>query len=300
MPSSLALLMAYEGRGSTSTRQVSPIHSRGGDGAHLFHSLKHWLQPLAVDFTVTVQEGEDVSSGHFSSSHPRANQPYNEERTGEEQEGQEGKQLNLLQKIKYFAWPLQENRWFSNITPPSGAESSFSRASPRGHCQLSPPSRQRMTSPVTCVHATELSPGSCLDDVPLHFQPSPKVPCCCLLSVSPTRASRCLSHHFCGTKLYSLLVVFLTAYLLYSHLSFILPCSQKCQAGPQMSPYFLTDHLTTWDALYELSSDSCLPFQILAPGLLCTDRFRNKPAHVSQAEEQLGKSALPFMHIGDI
>lgn len=84
--SSPVLLMAYEGRGFTSTRQASSIHPRGGCGAHLFYSLKHWLQPLAVDFTVTVQEGEDVSSSHFSSSHPRANQPYNEERTAEEQE----------------------------------------------------------------------------------------------------------------------------------------------------------------------------------------------------------------------
>lgn len=87
MLSLLALLMACEGRGSTSTKQVSPTHFRGGDGAHLFHSLKHWLQPLAVDFTVTVQKGEDVCGSHFSSSHPRANQPYNEERTAEEQEG---------------------------------------------------------------------------------------------------------------------------------------------------------------------------------------------------------------------
>jgi len=84
---SLAVLMACGGRGCTSTRQISPIHSSREDGAHLFHSLKHWLQPLAVDFTVTIQEGEDVGSSHFSTSHPRANQPYSEERTAEEQEG---------------------------------------------------------------------------------------------------------------------------------------------------------------------------------------------------------------------
>lgn len=67
--------------------RASSIHPREGHGAHLFHSLKHWLQPLAVDFTVTVQEGEDVSSCHLSSSHPRANQPYKEKRTAKEQEG---------------------------------------------------------------------------------------------------------------------------------------------------------------------------------------------------------------------
>lgn len=97
---------ACEGRGSNSTGQASSIHARAGRGAHLFHPLKHWLQPLAVDFTVTVQEGEDVSSCHFSSSHPRANQPYKEKRTAKEKEGWEGKHLSLLQN-KYFVRPLQ-------------------------------------------------------------------------------------------------------------------------------------------------------------------------------------------------
>lgn len=143
--------------------------------------------------------------------------------------------------------------------------------------------------------------SSCCDDIPFpFFQSSPQVPCCCLLGVSPIRAPCCLSQHFHRTKLYSLLVAFLTAYLLYSHLSFILPSGQRYQPGSQVSPYFLTHHPTTWDVLRELSSDSCFPFQTLAPGLLCTESFRNKPAHVSQTKEQLGKSVLPFMHIGDI
>lgn len=76
----------HEGRGSNSTGQPISIHPRAGHGAHLFDSLKHWLQPLTVDLTVTVQEGEDVSSCHLSSSHPRANQPYKEKRTAKEQE----------------------------------------------------------------------------------------------------------------------------------------------------------------------------------------------------------------------
>lgn len=162
-------------RGSNSTGQASSIHPRAGHGAHLFHSLKHWLQPLAVDFTVTVQEGEDVSSCNFSSSHPRADQPYEEKGTAKEQEGLQRRHLSLLQK-KYFVWPWQgKSWWFSCITSLSTAEISFRAGHTLGTVRWALPAHN--DPPVTSVHDTT---STWLLTLP--FQPSPQTPGCCLLT----------------------------------------------------------------------------------------------------------------------
>lgn len=69
-----------------------------------------------------------------------------------------------------------------------------------------------MTSSAASVHATELSPGSCLDDSSLPLQPFPQVPCCCL-------------HHACSVSL---------------HQSTLLPLSLLPQEHTILSlPFFL-------------------------------------------------------------
>lgn len=80
---------------------------------------------------------------------------------------------------------------------------------------------------------------------------------------------------------------------------FIPICSLFCPAVRDIN-LALRCLLTFLQTILLLGCSSWTKQWFLAPGLLCTDSFRNKPIHGSQTKEQPGKWALSFMHIGDI
>lgn len=125
-----------------------------------------------------------------------------------------------------------------------------SRAYP-GDSQMSPPSTQWPSCHFCPWHNFHLASYSSLPALPTDtwllpvHSPSHRVPCC-------------HHHQIPMAKLYSLLSAFLTAYLLYSHLSFILPCRGIGLALRWLLIFLQNTPLC--GILSELNSDFCLSF----------------------------------------
>lgn len=162
---------------------------------------------------------------------------------------------------------------FPSTTPLPGAESSFGRAPPGGNIKCEP-SQHTKNDLICCFCSCHWTLTWFL---PWWQFPSPPalpsgtllLPAPCLLGVSPSE--HLVASLTTSTGIHHSLTAFLPPYLFLC----FLPCGWRCCSGSQISPYFLTDHPTTWDSFHALNSGSHLPYQILAPGPLYTDSFRN-------------------------
>lgn len=237
-----------EGRGSTSTAQASSIHPRAG---RVLTSFTLWSIGCSHSLLTSQWLSKKVRMSAAATSAPRTRERISPTRRKGQQRSRRGRKGNSWASFRKNTL-CGHYRGRAGDSPVSHLHQE-QRAALAGHIlgtvrwALPAHNEWPLLSLLSMTQNFHLAPCSSLPALPTDTW---LLPACSLYHWVPC----CLHHQFPMAKFHSLLFAFLTAHLLYSHLSFILPSRDTSLALRWLFTFSQTIPLC------ELNSDCCLSF----------------------------------------